>query len=179
MAEIKSTLDLVMEKTKNLNLSDAEKQDQKNKEMESLLRGLVQKYQDQIITLEQFKAEYQVLRQDYNFSGGQHKHLFKVICARIELGKDNQVLLDLLSQFAGSDIEEITSVLQDFEAAIQTASATQRQIAKDELASVHHISGSAVLPNLDADRDWQEVVNQIRATFEESLNQAKTKLLAV
>jgi hypothetical protein len=46
MAEIKSTLDLVMEKTKNLNLSNAEKQDQKNKEMESRLRGLVQKYQD-------------------------------------------------------------------------------------------------------------------------------------
>ncbi len=178
MGEIKSTLDLVMEKTKNLNLSDAEKQDQKNKEMESRLRGLVQKYQDQIITLEQFKAEYQVLRQDYNLSGGQHEHLFKVICARIELGKDNQVLLDLLSQFADSDIEEITSVLQDFETAIQTASATQRQIAKDELASKHFISGSAVVPNLDADREWKEMVNQIRATFEESLNQATTKLLA-
>ncbi|MGD1969485.1 MAG: hypothetical protein PVI32_10995, partial [Desulfobacterales bacterium] len=53
------------------------------------------------------------------------------------------------------------------------------QIAKDALASAHHISGSAVVPNLDADKDWQETANQIRATFEESLNQAKAKLLAV
>ncbi|MBW2432576.1 MAG: hypothetical protein JRF36_03165, partial [Deltaproteobacteria bacterium] len=51
MGEIKSTLDLVMEKTRNLNLSDEEKQDQKNKEIESRLNGLLQKFEDQIITL--------------------------------------------------------------------------------------------------------------------------------
>jgi len=34
MGEIKSTLDLVMEKTKNLSLSSEERQEQKNKEIE-------------------------------------------------------------------------------------------------------------------------------------------------
>ena len=48
MGEIKSTLDLVLEKTKNLNLSDAEKQDQKNVEIESRLRGLLHKHHLQI-----------------------------------------------------------------------------------------------------------------------------------
>ena len=33
MGEIKSTLDLVMEKTKNLNLSNEEREQQKNKEI--------------------------------------------------------------------------------------------------------------------------------------------------
>ncbi len=178
MGEIKSTLDLVMEKTKNLNLSDAEKQEQKNKEMESRLRGLVQKYQDKIISLEQFKAKYEGLREDYSLQGTQHAQLLNILCARIELGKDNQVLFELLSKFAGSHIDGITSILQDFDAAIQTGAAAQRQIAKDALASVHFISGSAVVPNLDADRDWTEMANQIRATFEKSLNQAKAKLLA-
>jgi len=179
MGEIKSTLDLVMEKTKNLNLSEEEKQDQKNQEMESRVRGLVQKYQDKIISLEQLKAEYEELREDYSLQGTQHEQLLNVLCAWIELGEDNQVLLDLLSQFADSHIDGIISVLRDFDAAIQTAAAAQRQIAKDALASAHHISGSAVVPNLDADKDWQETANQIRATFEESLNQAKAKLLAV
>ncbi len=178
MGEIKSTLDLVMEKTKNLNLSEAEKQDQKNKALESRLRGLVQKYQDEIISLEQLKAEYQALQKEYNLKGTQNEQLLNVLCARIELGKDNQALLDLLSHFADAHIDGITSVLKDFDTAIQTAAAAQSQIAKKELADAHHISGSAVVPNLETNKEWQETANQIRATFEESLNQAKTKLLA-
>ena len=42
MGEIKSTLDLVMEKTKNLSLSDEERLGQKNKEIASRIRGLLQ-----------------------------------------------------------------------------------------------------------------------------------------
>ena len=39
MGEIKSTLDLVLEKTKNLNLSDKEKRDQKDKELVDSIHG--------------------------------------------------------------------------------------------------------------------------------------------
>ena len=178
MGEIKSTIDLVMEKTRNLNLSNEEKQDQKNKEIESRLNGLLQKFQDQIITLDQFKAEYQMLCKTQNLTGGQHKHLLKAICARIELGKDNRGPLDLLSQFADTHIDGITSVLRDFDTAIETAAAAQSQIAEDELARSHHISGSAVVLNLEKDKEWHKKAHQIRAKFEESLNKTKTKLLA-
>jgi hypothetical protein len=178
MGEIKSTLDLVMEKTKDLNLSDAEKQEQKNKEIESRLRGLVQKYQDEIISQEQFKAEYEELREDYSLQGTQHEQLLNILCARIGLGKDNQVLLDLLSQFADTHMDGLTSVLRDFDTAIQTAAAAQRQSAKDTLASVYHICGSAVLPNLESDPAWRKMTEEIRSKYREFLNQSKTKLLA-
>lgn len=178
MGEIKSTLDLVMEKTKNLNLSDEEKQDQKNKEIESRLNGLLQKFQDQIITLERFKAEYQTLRKTHHLTGGQHKHLCKAICARIELGQDNQALLGLLSQFADSSTGGIVSVLQDFDLNIQTAAGAQSKIAKYNLANEHLISGSAVLPNLESDPVWRTKIAEIRADFEAKLNQEKTNLLA-
>jgi hypothetical protein len=178
MGEIKSTLDLVMEKTKNLNLSDKEKQDQKNKEIESRLRGLVQKYQDKVISLEQFKAEYQALRKDYNTAGTQNELLLKLLCNRIELGQDNQALLGLLSQFADSGTGGIVSVLQDFDLDIQTAAGAQSKIAKDNLANKHFISGSAVVPNLESDPVWRTKIAEIRADFEAKLNQEKTKLLA-
>ncbi|MBT8330808.1 MAG: hypothetical protein KJP06_00645, partial [Deltaproteobacteria bacterium] len=155
MGEIRSTLDLVMEKTKNLNLSNEEKQDQKNKEIESRLNGLLQKFQDQIISTDQFKAEYQSLRKAHHLSKGKHEHLLKAICARIELGKDNQDLMDLLTQITGSNIEGINSVLQNYDTAIQTAAEAQSQIAKDNLAGTHFIFGSAVVPNLETDKEWQ------------------------
>ena len=52
MAEIKSTLDLVMEKTKNLSLSSEERQAQKNQEIESRIRGLLQKFKDRALNSE-------------------------------------------------------------------------------------------------------------------------------
>jgi ribosomal protein S20 len=178
MGEIKSTLDLVMEKTKNLNLSQAEKQDQKNKEMESRLRGLVQKFQDEIISIEKLKAEYQVVCKDFSITDTQHEQLLNVLCARIELGKDNQALLDLLAQIADTRIDGITSVLQDFDTATQKAAAAQSQIVRDEFTRSHHISGSAVMPNLESNPAWRSKVEEIRAEFETKLNQEKANLLA-
>lgn len=178
MSEIKSTLDLVMEKTKNLNLSNEEKRDQKNKEIENRLRGLLQKFQDQQITLKRFKSEYQTLRRGYNLMEAQNEHLLKAVCGRIELGKDNQALFELLSQFVDSNIEGITAVLQEFDEAIDAAAQERSKISKDKLAEEHFISGSAVVPNLEADKVWRDKARDIRAKFEESLNQAKTKLLA-
>lgn len=177
MGEIKSTLDLVMEKTKNMNLSDEEKQDQEDKEIESRLNGLLQKFQDQIISTEQFKAEYQSLRKAHHLSKGKHEHLLKAICARIELGKDNQALLELISQFVDSHIDGITSVLQDFYTTIQKAAAAQSQIAKDRLAGKHFISGSAVVPHLESDPGWRKMVEEIKAEFEAKLNQERADLL--
>ena len=84
MAEIKSTLDLVMEKTKNLSLSSEEKQTQRNKEIEGRIRGLLQKYQDQLITLDQFTSDYRILCQEYGLDETQNEHLIKEICAQIE-----------------------------------------------------------------------------------------------
>jgi hypothetical protein len=68
MGEIKSTLDLVMEKTKNLNLSNAEKEQQKNKEIKNRLRGLVQKFQDNILDTDNLRSEYQKLKKEYGLN---------------------------------------------------------------------------------------------------------------
>lgn len=176
MAEIKSTLDLVMEKTKNLNLSEEEKQDQKSKEIENRLRGLVQKYQDEIISMEQFTAEYEALRKEFNLTDSQNNQLLKVLCARIELGQDNQALLELLSQFTDHNIEKIASILKDFNTAIQTAAAAKGQLAKDELARSHHISGSAVVPTLDSDPAWHKMTEEIRVQYNRLLEGEKAKI---
>jgi hypothetical protein len=69
--------------------------------------------------------------------------------------------------------------LQDFNTAIQAAAEAQNQIVKDRLASEHLITGSAVVPNLQRDEDWDKMVADIRAKFDELLRQAKIKLLAV
>jgi len=65
MGEIKSTLDLVMEKTKHLSLSDEEKQNQKKIESQKRINGLLQKYQDQVLSMEQLHTEYNLLKKEF------------------------------------------------------------------------------------------------------------------
>lgn len=175
MGEIKSTLDLVMEKTKNLNLSDEERQAHKNKKIQSRLSVLLQKFKDQLIGLDQFQSEYQRLRGEYSLA--QDKHLIKAVCQQIELGEDNQPLLELLSRFTDSSLEGIASVLKEFDTRIEAAARKQAQILTDKLAREHFISGSAVVPNLEIDEAWRKKAGEIRAQFEQRLNNEKTRLI--
>ena len=176
MAEIKSTLDLVMEKTKNLSLSDEERQGQKNKEIGSRIRGLLQKFMDRALKIDNVRSEYQKLQKDYDLSGDAP--LIKAICSQIELGKDNQALFDLLAEFQVSGFEGLSTVLQEFQNVSNAAASKRHKILKEQLAKTHFISGSAVVPNLENDDEWRKEVEEIRTEFETKLSQEKTKLLS-
>ena len=99
MSEIKSTVDIVLEKTKHLTLSEDEKRAQKKKEARQNLAGLLQKYQDEVLDIHQLKDNLNKLRE---FSDFIDTHaLVSEILNRIELDKDNRsfmVILDDIRQ---------------------------------------------------------------------------------
>ena len=77
-----------------------------------------------------------------------------------------------------SDFEGLKSILQEFQTAIDTAARECNQRLKEQLAKTHFISGSAVVPNLENDADWQKESGQIRAKYIALLDKEKAKLLA-
>ena len=176
MGEIKSTLDLVMEKTKNLSFSAEERQAQKTQEIESRIRGLLQKFKDGVLKIDNFKAEFQKLQKEFDLT--ENAHLIKEICGQIELGEENQVLFELLAAFKVSNIGGLTSVLQEFQTVRDTAADQRRGILKDQLAQTHFFSGSAVVPNLENDDGWQKAAGEIHAKYGALLDKEKAKLLA-
>jgi len=68
MGEIKSTLDLVLEKTKHLSQSSAEKQAQVRKDIEMRINGLLKKYQDGVVSKAQLQRDYEALKTEFNLS---------------------------------------------------------------------------------------------------------------
>jgi hypothetical protein len=167
-----------MEKTKDLSLSEEERQGQKNKEIGSRIRGLLNKFQEEAISLDRFNSQYQVLKKEYNLTGAGNEHLIKEICDQIELAKDNQVLFDLLAELGVPDFQGLTSVLHEFQTTRETAARQRRKSLKEQLAKTRFISGSAVVPNLENDDEWRKESGEMSAEFETKLIQAKTKLLA-
>ncbi len=168
MGEIKSTLDLVLEKTKNLTLSSEEKEEQKQKDIENRIKGMMQKYQDGILSKNQLKTDYEILKKDYNMS--QNNTLVLEITKRIEPDQDDQPLLEILQECCTIDTAAIEKIVENFRKTYLTASRNRLVRLKEDLAQQYKITGSAVLPNLDADKQWRQQTREMRAGFEDQLN---------
>jgi hypothetical protein len=174
MGEIKSTLDIVMEKTKHLSLSDEERDNQKTAEIEKKIKGLLQKFQDQVLPQDRLNAEYEKLKKGYHLS--DDSIFMSEVFLRLDPDKDNQQLLALLKDMCKVNIKEIESVLYDYQDELNSAASYKMVELRENLAQKHFISGSAVVPNLEADAEWQAEAAELRAKFGKLLEEARNKL---
>ena len=175
MGEIKSTLDLVMEKTRHLSLSVEEKQSQKNIEIEKRINGLLQKYQDRVLPMDEMQTEYARLKQELSLP--DDSFLIHQSINKIDLTGDNRLLLELLNQFCNSGIAGLDSILDEGQDEFTSAASYRLVELREELARNHSISGSAVLPNLEADDTWQAEAGEIRSRFKKKLEAEKGKIV--
>lgn len=175
MGEIKSTLDLVLEKTKNLTLSSEEKKQQTKQEIENRIKGMVQKYQDGLYSKSELMAGYELLKKDYNLSTDDS--LIIEITHRLELNRNNQSLFELLQECCTINTAAIETTIDDFQHTYHQASQNRLTQLKKDLAEQHAITGSAVLPNLDTDESWQQKFSEIRAAYEDQLNRVRDGLI--
>ena len=127
MGEIKSTLDLVLEKTKDLTLSSEEKKAQKQKEIENRIKGLLQKYQDGFLSKSELKTEYEILKK--NFQMSENDALISEIKGRFAPDRDNQPLLELMHECFSIETTEIETIIEHFREAKQQASTSEQQEA--------------------------------------------------
>jgi hypothetical protein len=174
MGEIKSTLDLVLEKTRHLTLSEEEKREQKKKDARSRLAGLLQRYQDGKLDARRMGEELDRL---VNTGDGPDESLVRdEILGRIELGSENKQWLALLQARYRLDPSGVRSVEEDFREAVEAAAARREEEIKKELQQLGGISGSAVVPNLDSDHTWATEKQSIAANYHHRLTDALNKV---
>ena len=174
MGEIKSTLDLVMEKTRHLTLSQEEKEEQKHIEVNKRLQGLLQKYQDNLLKKEHLEKELDDLKKAYDLK--VDKMLSRMLLDSLKPGHKNESLLELLNEICGLDISGLETLLHDFRDVVGFASAKRIKEVKADLAEKRFISGSAVVPNLETDNELILTVKEIKDKFDQILVREKTAL---
>jgi hypothetical protein len=163
-----------MEKTKNLTLSVEEKQAQKQKETESRIKGLLQKYQDGLLAGDQLKTDYESLKKDSDLS--DDKAMIAEIFSRLDPNRDNQLLLELLEECCRVNPAAIQTIIDDCRNDYLEAAGERKAQLKEDLARAYAVSGTAVVPNLEADARWQREEVDLRRRFESLLDQEKNKL---
>ena len=170
VGEIKSTLDLVMERTKNLTLTSTEKQAQKDKDTENRIKGLVQKLLDGLLTKNQLIKEYERLKKEVGLS--DNKLFVDEVLRRLDPGQNTQIMLEILKECCGIETASFQAVIDEYLKAYNRAVQKRTVQLKELLAEKYSISGSAVIPNLDADEQWHQAAQDMLRQFENKLNRA-------
>jgi hypothetical protein len=166
MGEIRSTLDIIMEKTKGLTMSEEEKRAFKEEEMAGKIKGLIQKFLDKILDMDKLKREAAGLGER---GGDAVKRLIREeSVSRIEPEGDNEPLLRVLEEVTGSDTDSLREFLVAFEQRLAQEKRGREKALKKTLEK-KGISGSAVIPNIQADPEWVQHVSEMRDEFQKKL----------
>jgi hypothetical protein len=156
MAEIKSTLELVMERTGHLTMSAEEKAGQQKEEFQKKLKGLLQQYEDTILSADEFMERRAALQADLNRD--DDPFTATVIAHRLQPGRDNAHWLTLIRRFAPPAVSQLEEILADHQekAAALVGKAERHHL--DTLFREHGIRGSAVASNVEKDTPLQEAL---------------------
>ncbi|MBN2031926.1 MAG: hypothetical protein JW836_01515 [Deltaproteobacteria bacterium] len=161
MPEIKSTLDLIMEKAEKFTVTDEEKAAFRRRELEGKIKGLVQKYLDGLLDLERLKEQAAA------FAANEEQTAYELMrvetLQRIKPGQNNERLLNVLSVM-GVNVEVVKKLLRDFEKRIRQGEKKRAELALENLRK-RGISGSAVIPNLDGDQGWLKILRELNEDF--------------
>ena len=171
MGEIKSTLDIVMEKTKHLSLSEEEREAQINEDIRKTVKGLIQKYKDRMLDAKQLEDEWNNLEKENQLS--DRKILVDVIMDQLHLNADNSLLMTSLQDICGEDTKSLESVLEDYITKKKEVVQARQEALQEDIAKRYHISGSAVVPNLETDSDWTEAMKVFENNYQESFEAEK------
>jgi len=173
VGEIRSTFDIIMEKTKGLTLSEEEKKAYKEQEMAGKVKGLVQKLLDGILDMDKLKIEVGALAE--NDKDMLIRMIREESIARIKLGGNNEPVLRVLEETTELDAAPIREFLKDFEGRLEREKGAREKRLNQRLEE-QGISGSAVITNIKADPEWVQYVLEMREGFQEKLTSFCEKL---
>ena len=166
MGEIRSTMDIIMEKAKGLTMTDEEKEAFRKKETEGKVRGLFQRFLDGFIDAERLKDEIGSLGEKRYAVA--REALIRECMGRMEPGADNTIFLDALENAAGLDIAPIRKIILDYNQDLEQQKMDRKQVLRENLEGLG-ISGTAVIPNIHADQEWIRHLSEMNMGFREKV----------
>jgi len=169
MAEIKSTLDLIMERTKDLVLTEEEKRDIQTQERQARVRGWVQRYRDGSLTGDDIK-EYLA---NEGAAASEAAALLREEClTQVDPEGDNGKIFSLLQTALAINTTPVEDLIADFHAEAQRLKIDSGRKALAVLYT-RGINGSAIVPNPSLDPEWRRDLESAREQFQERLHRLK------
>jgi hypothetical protein len=167
MAEIRSTLDLVLERTKNLTMTEEEKSSLQKKELEGRIKGWVRKYRDGLMNLNAVKTRMSAIPEKERKAS--RDILKNLVLENLPAQGEDLKILDLLERILEESREPYLAAVEHFQKTLAVERSRRLEVLKAGLAE-RGISGSAVTPNPDRDASWEIVHQKVLAEFRRALS---------
>ena len=178
MADIKSSIEIAMERTKNLRLSSEEKERILQEEDRIRAVGVANRYGEGDLSL-------QMLERELSREPGETRNLFvgylrEALIQGIQITQDNQRILEAITVLKEGKVDreavtEIANLEREYREELKEALSTVESILREELKG-SGIHGNAVLPNIKESYEWQEREKRIRDAYDRQLELLKTRI---
>ena len=167
-----------MERTKGFVMDDKEKEESLVREAENRLKGMVRRFLDGMVDVEDFRKQYEKLELAKR---AKRDLLVDLIVTQFEVGESGK-LFDLLHVADGgldkSLTKELDGLHRRFSQEVETQSGDVRKRVLERLKKMG-IAGSALEPNVVAWDEWTEAVSETKHEFKARLQQWKERVKAV
>ena len=161
MAEIKSTLELIMERTKNLTMTEEEKENLQKKESAGKINGLVQKYLDRILSVKTLKSEIELEEKAFP----EFRQMTETaLLDHLQPDQDNRNIFQALEQTLGINTEPLQRKVTQFQKEVEVEKEKIVKMCGDALKE-RGIFGSAVIPNPAQDETLQSTLQKMKEDF--------------
>lgn len=176
MAEIKSAVELAMERTKGLRLSHEEKEKLKEDEIQTKAHALVNKYLEVDFHLREVERE--LARFDPPQRHLLERLILQNLIETIDLERDNDLIFQGILSFRDKSQSSIARMKDLILRYRQRKSKDHEKIEKELLATLERlgISGTAVQPKVEGSPEWEEALGKFKPAFENELGTLKKEI---
>ena len=176
MAEIKSAIQLAMERTQGLVMDDKEKQSMAMKELASNVRSMFRRYREGLADDVEAEEQLDALKCD---SATKRKIVLDLLSDEFEATEDLSSL-DRLFSYVRFVIDErsyreIKQIERSFADELEKTKAGIKKRILTDLSS-SGIEGNSVDPNVEAWPKWAEASAEIRRSFKRQIDEWKDKV---
>ena len=180
MGEIKSTIDLVMEKTRGMELSAQERKELRNKEYLLKAKALSKRYLNGDISLVNLEKELATFEEK---AKEQIIHdILKYLAEDLDFGKNYEMALNGIERLSrgrtdnSEFIGKIRNIFVEFDQLKEKHYQDINNRIIGELSKTG-ISGDAVNPNVESNPVWKETISRLAEDYRGNLEKLKAKLI--
>ncbi len=177
MAEIKSALELALEKSRKYAISDEEREKIREKEFLQKAMGLFNRFKEGHLSTNEVTREIE--KMDEKTGERVKAILLSQWVDHLTLDSISERFLDAFESLKGRSLKEIREKFGNLLAAYRSEIGEVRQKLSLEMAEklkAEGIGGDAVEPHVEGSEDWKERVERVNRSHRERLGEIKNAM---
>ncbi len=180
MGEIKSTLDLALERTRKITISEKEREEIKHRETVQKAESLFHRYREGHLSLTELAKE--IRKMEKSAAAHVKAVLVSQWVDRLSLSEEGERFLEGINSLKSRPMDEVTKQFRSLLSESQTARETLRRQVETEMLEVlkrEGICGSAVHPRVEGSQGWKEGTARLDRLFKARLSEIQEQLRAL